>query len=145
MQSTILARLFQLVTSDNIQVPLYDPATRTDVSDNLSFIKAYTADLLRNAFPNLNPAHIEVFVLGLCEYNGDQTRFKAHLRDFLIQLKEFQGDNADLYLEEKEAMLKEKTEREQNFARSVPGMVKPSEVMDDEVSLWKHKILRATI
>jgi len=36
----------------------------------------------------------------------DQNRFKVNVRDFLIELKEFAGqDNADLYLEEREASL----------------------------------------
>jgi exportin-1 len=54
------------------------------------------------------------------------------VRDFLIQLKEFEGDNAELFLEEKEAAAatKEQTEREQ--AMRVPGLLKPSQIQDDE-------------
>ena len=50
------------------------------------------------------------------------------LRDFLIQLKEFSGDNAELFLEEKEAeqLMKTQTEREQ--AMRIPGMLKPSQL-----------------
>jgi exportin-1 len=49
---------------------------------------------------------IQVFVNGLFSLHPDQNRFKINVRDFLIELKEFAGqDNADLYLEEREASL----------------------------------------
>ena len=49
---------------------------------------------------------IQVFVNGLFSLHGDQNRFKINVRDFLIELKEFAGqDNAELYLEEREASL----------------------------------------
>lgn len=68
----------------------------------------------------------------LCDTCTDANRFKMAVRDFLIQLKEFEGDNAELYLEEKEAaaLTKEQTEREQ--AMRVPGLLKPSQIQDDE-------------
>jgi exportin-1 len=45
-------------------------------------------------------------VNGLFRLHADQNRFKVNVRDFLIELKEFAGqDNADLYLEEREASL----------------------------------------
>jgi exportin-1 len=49
---------------------------------------------------------IQVFVSGLFSLYGDQNRFKVNVRDFLIELKEFAGqDNAELYMEEREAGL----------------------------------------
>ena len=49
---------------------------------------------------------VQVFVNGLFNLHADQNRFKVNVRDFLIELKEFAGqDNADLYLEEREASL----------------------------------------
>jgi hypothetical protein len=45
-------------------------------------------------------------VNGLFSLHADQNRFKVNVRDFLIELKEFAGqDNAELYLEEREASL----------------------------------------
>jgi exportin-1 len=45
-------------------------------------------------------------VNGLFNLHADQNRFKVNVRDFLIELKEFAGqDNAELYLEEREASL----------------------------------------
>jgi exportin-1 len=68
--------------------------------------------------------------MNLGEYHADINRFKLALRDFLIQLKEFSGDNAELFLEEKEAeqQMKAQTEREQ--AMRIPGMLKPSQLED---------------
>jgi exportin-1 len=68
--------------------------------------------------------------MSLGEYHSDINRFKLALRDFLIQLKEFSGDNAELFLEEKEAeqQMKAQTEREQ--AMRIPGMLKPSQLED---------------
>jgi exportin-1 len=68
--------------------------------------------------------------MSLGEYHADINRFKLALRDFLIQLKEFSGDNAELFLEEKEAeqQMKAQTEREQ--AMRIPGMLKPSQLED---------------
>ena len=72
---------------------------------------------MKGAFPHLAPyirlsillmrsVQIQVFVNGLFSLHGDQNRFKVNVRDFLIELKEFAGqDNADLYLEEREASL----------------------------------------
>jgi exportin-1 len=68
--------------------------------------------------------------MSLGEYHADINRFKLALRDFLIQLKEFSGDNAELFLEEKEAeqQMRAQTEREQ--AMRIPGMLKPSQLED---------------
>jgi exportin-1 len=68
--------------------------------------------------------------MSLGEYHADINRFKLALRDFLIQLKEFSGDNAELFLEEKEAeqLMRAQTEREQ--AMRIPGMLKPSQLED---------------
>ncbi len=57
----------------------------------------------------------------------DQNAFKLHVRDFLIQLKEFAGDNADLFLDEREAEAEEKRREEFESRKAVPGLLKPSE------------------
>lgn len=75
-------------------------------------------------------AQIQIFVIGLSEHHSDTNRFKLVLRDFLIQLKEFSGDNAELFLDEKEAeqQLVAQTEREKGMR--VPGLLKPSQMED---------------
>lgn len=71
-------------------------------------------------------------MIGLGEFHSDINRFKLALRDFLIQLKEFSGDNADLFLEEKEAEAQRKAEEEREAAMRIPGMLKPSQLDDKD-------------
>jgi exportin-1 len=79
-------------------------------------------------------AQIDACVAKLCDSCNDITRFKVVLRDFLIQLKEFSGDdNAELFLEEKEAEAQKKAEAEREAAMKVPGMLKPSQLEDEEL------------
>jgi exportin-1 len=75
---------------------------------------------------------VSTFINGLSEYHSDINRFKLALRDFLIQLKEFSGDNAELYLEEKEAENLRKAEEERQVAMRIPGMLKPSQLEDKD-------------
>jgi exportin-1 len=65
---------------------------------------------------------IEVFVNGLFTLHADQNRFKVNVRDFLIELKEFAGqDNADLYLEEREASFMNEDVSQRNGVASAAG------------------------
>jgi len=48
-------------------------------------------------------------------------------------LKEFSGDNAELFAEEREAALKQQKEEERQRAMKVGGLLKPSELEDDEL------------
>jgi exportin-1 len=75
---------------------------------------------------------VQAFVTGLGEYHSDINRFKLALRDFLIQLKEFSGDNAELFLEEKEAEQQQKAAAERDAAMRIPGMLKPSQLEDKD-------------
>ncbi|KAL0087845.1 nuclear export factor CRM1 [Phycomyces blakesleeanus] len=137
-QTEVLAQLFGLVTNHSIQVPLYDPSQVEDPTmSNAQFLEGYVTALLRNAFPHLQSGQIKVFVMAMFEYNGNPPKFKLEVRDFLIQLKEFAGENAELYLEEKEAKLESTRRAELEKALSIPGMVKPSELpgMDEDEAL----------
>ncbi|KAI7862138.1 nuclear export factor CRM1 [Spinellus fusiger] len=137
-QTEVLAQLFGLVTNNYIQVPLYDPAQVEDPTiSNVQFLEGYVTLLLRNAFPHLQGGQINMFVMAMFKYNGVHATFKLEVRDFLIQLKEFAGENAELYLEEKEAQLESTRRAELEKALSIPGMVKPSElpVMDEDEAL----------
>ncbi|TEB36228.1 hypothetical protein FA13DRAFT_1810834 [Coprinellus micaceus] len=117
LQSLLLARLFQL-----------DP----NISNSV-FLREYTANLLKNAFPHVQPAEIQRFTVALQENNSDINHFKLALRDFLIQLKEFSsGDNAELYLEEKEMEQQQKLEAERQQAMRIPGMLKPDQIEDKD-------------
>ncbi|KIK46331.1 hypothetical protein CY34DRAFT_800501 [Suillus luteus UH-Slu-Lm8-n1] len=134
LQSLLLARMFQLVETNQIQAPLFDPAQMADPTvSNSVFLKEYCANLLKTAFPHVQNSQVQVFVSGLGEFHGDINRFKLALRDFLIQLKEFSsGDNAELFLEEKEAEAQMKAQAEREMAMRIPGMLKPSQLEDKD-------------
>ena len=54
LQSMLLARMFQLVETNQITVPLFDPAAVTDPNmSNSLFLREYTANLLKSAFPHV--------------------------------------------------------------------------------------------
>ncbi|KAJ7172647.1 CRM1 C terminal-domain-containing protein [Mycena filopes] len=127
LQSVVLARMFQLVEINAIQTPLFDPAQMSDPNlTNAMFLREYSADLLHNAFPHVQKRSC----LGSENTTTDINRFKLALRDFLIQLKEFSGDNAELFLEEKEAETQRKVDEERQAAMRIPGMLKPSQLED---------------
>lgn len=55
LQSLLLARMFQLVETNQIQSPLFNPAQVADPnSSNSSFLKEYCANLLKTAFPHVH-------------------------------------------------------------------------------------------
>jgi exportin-1 len=78
-------------------------------------------------------AQIASFIDGLFATNSDLNRFKIILRDFLISLKEFSGDNAELFAEEREQAASKAKEEERERAMKVGGLLKPSEMDDDEL------------
>jgi exportin-1 len=82
---------------------------------------------------SLHRLQIKTFVEGLFTLNNVPDRFKLNLRDFLIQLKEFAGDNAELYAEEKEQQETAARAAERERLSKVGGLLKPSELEDDEL------------
>lgn len=79
------------------------------------------------------------FITGCAETYTDQIRFKNNLRDYLISLREWteggggagQANNADLYQEDKDAA----AAAAEKQRAEVPGMVKPSEMKDEDEEL----------
>ncbi|KAI9277581.1 nuclear export factor CRM1 [Sporodiniella umbellata] len=137
-QTEVLARLFELVSSNKINTPLFNPSQVPNPNmTNAEFLKEHVSNLLQNAFPHLQSAQIKVFVHAMFEYNNQPAKFKLEVRDFLIQLKEFAGENAELFLEEKEREMEALRKEEMAKALSIPGMIKPSElpVMDEDENL----------
>ncbi|KAI5115717.1 hypothetical protein M0805_009266, partial [Coniferiporia weirii] len=134
LQSALLARMFQLVETNAIQAPLFDSAAVPDSASmtNSAFLREYTVSLLRSAFPHVQMAQVQAFVVSLGELHSDINRFKLSLRDFLIQLKEFFGDTAELFLEEKEAEAQRRAQEEMSAAMRIPGMLKPSQLEDKD-------------
>lgn len=134
LQCMVLARMVHLIESNQVAEPLFDTSDSSNANmDNNIFIRQSIANLLATAFANLNKRQIEVFVEGLFNFNNDFEKFRGHVRDFLIQTKEFAGDNTDLYLEETEREIEEKKQKEKEQAAQIPGMVKPSEMDDDDL------------
>lgn len=76
---------------------------------------------------------IQRFISDLFSQVEDLNRFKLTLRDFLIQLKEFTGDNAELFAEDREKAAQEAKDQERERAMKVGGLLKPSEMDDDEL------------
>lgn len=116
MQATILAKLFNIIESGAITVPLWNQ-DQGNFQNNQSFVRDYVSTLL--AASNLTPQQAQRFVMGLFEHNSNIGEFKSHLRDFLVQLKGF--DSADAaFLEEKRKA--EEQQKQQQIA-SVPGLL----------------------
>lgn len=66
LQSMLLARMFQLVETGHITVPLFDPTAVPDPTmSNSTFLKEYTANLLKSAFP-----HVQMYVLRAVQSSG---------------------------------------------------------------------------
>lgn len=81
----------------------------------------------------VSSAQIANFIDGLLANTADHNRFKLILRDFLISLKEFSGDNQELFAEERELAAKNAKDQERERAMKVGGLLKPSELDDDEL------------
>lgn len=132
-QSMLLARMFYLVGANKISGPIYPPDQAAQGTSNKDFLQNFVASLLSNAFPNLQAPQIQAFIRSLFESTEDLPKFKLILRDFLIQLKEFAGDNAELFTEDREVAAREAKERERERGMKVGGLLKPSEIEDDEL------------
>ncbi|KAF2421517.1 hypothetical protein EJ08DRAFT_516044 [Tothia fuscella] len=132
-QAQLLAKMFWLVESNKLQGPIYLEDMAPAGTPNREFLRQFVGNLLTNAFPNLTAPQISHFIDGLFATNTDQARFKLILRDFLISLKEFAGDNTELYAEEREAEIKNAKDQERERAMKVGGLLKPSELDDDEL------------
>lgn len=143
MTAAVLAKMFRLVETGEIQAPLFDPATQDPSMTNSKFVAEYCANLLKGAFPHLTKcvpipftiststdsrgrsAQVSSFVQALREQSGDPVRFKIVVRDFLVVMREFQSeDTAELFADEREAEREKKLAEERERAANVPGMLK---------------------
>ena len=65
---------------------------------------------------------MKVIVEGFITLDQDIAGFKEHLRHFLVQIREATGDDTgDLYLEDREQILKRAAEEKRKIQMSVPG------------------------
>jgi exportin-1 len=134
MHSTLLRMMFHLVQTNQVTVPLFDPATQPAGQTNPAFLRDHISNLLLTSFPNLTRSQVTKFVEGMFDIKMDLPSFKMHLRDFLIQLKEFSTeDNAGLYGEENEMEAQQREESLRQQRQAVPGLLKPDEIVDDDL------------
>ncbi|KAI0060843.1 hypothetical protein BV25DRAFT_1917398 [Artomyces pyxidatus] len=128
-QTALLARIIELVQNNQLNGAVLKPDP--SVADD-AFVREYIVGIFVTAFPHASRAYLNIFVSDLFLNYRDPAAFKLTLRDFLIQLKEFSGDNTDLFLEEKEAELLQKAKADREAALRIPGMLKPSQLEDDD-------------
>lgn len=134
MHATLLRMMFHLVQTNQVTVPLFDPATQPAGQTNPAFLRDHMSNLLLTSFPNLTRNQVTKFVEGMFDVKMDLTTFKVHLRDFLIQLKEFSvEDNSGLFGEEAEREARQRDEALRQQRQAVPGLLKPDEVVDDDL------------
>lgn len=133
-QSLLLMRLISLVEEDKIQVHLYKSGEAPQGTPNQVYLNEYLANMLSNAFPHLTSEQVIGFITALISQYNDITKFKGTLRDFLVQIKEIGGDPTDyLFAEDKEIALEEQQRMERERASKIGGLLKPSELEDDEL------------
>lgn len=129
MHATILAYMFSLLEANKVTVSLGPNINNTQ---NITYIQQFLLNLLKAAFPHLNELQIKIFIDGLFSFNQDIPAFKEHLRDFLVQIREFAGeDNSDLFLEEREASIRQAQEEKRKIQMAVPGIIGPHEISED--------------
>jgi len=133
VQAMILMNLFHLVQAGHVRVPLFDTARHPGFTDNAQYLKEHVGHLLLQTFPNLSTAQVVAFVNGCFDVSIDILAFKQHMRDFLINVKEYSaGDhNDELFDEEKQLQQEMVSEELRAYQKSIPGMLKPSEL--DEI------------
>jgi len=136
-QGMLLMRMFYFVhpadgTTPKIQGPVYSDGTPSGTS-NKDYLANYVGGLLRNAFPNLQVGQINNFLEVLFTMNASYEKFRLQVRDFLISLKEFADDNAELYVVEKEQEARDKLAADHERRSKVGGLLKPSEIEDEEL------------
>jgi exportin-1 len=142
-QATVLQLMFQILETDKVLVAVEDsasglsaPAAADGSVDNKTFVKEYVGNLLLTSFPNLSRDQIITFVIGLFEISQDLQAFKQHLRDFLIAVKEFANeDNSELFTEEAEANLELQRQQQMQYKASIPGLLTPQEIYDEDPDL----------
>lgn len=134
MHATLLRYMFHLVQMNQVTVPLFDQANSPAGQTNPAFLRDHISNLLIQSFPNLTRSQVVNYVDGMFDLKMDLPTFKTHLRDFLIQLKEFSiEDNSSLYGEETEAQKRQQVAAQEAHRSAVPGLLKPSEIIDDDL------------
>lgn len=132
-QSQILIKIIELLDTGRITAPIYESGEAPANTTNIAYFKDYMTNLLVNAFPHLQRAKVSNFTGSLVLEYKEPVKFKTTLRDFMVELKEFDGSDTEyLFAEDKEREVKMKQEAERERAKQVGGLIKPSEIVDEE-------------
>ncbi|KAL7408945.1 Crm1-F1 [Mrakia frigida] len=133
-QAMFLQRLIHFCVNGTAKSPIFDPSTSPTPNSNAEYLRDYISQLLSNAFPHLQSNQIKQSVELMFVAHEDPNKFKLTLRDFLITMKEYSGEeDPDSLLIDKEAELAQKAKVERQAALQVPGMIKPSELDDEDL------------
>lgn len=133
-QSQILIKIIELLDTGRISQPIYESSEAPAGTSNTDYLKDYLSNLLVNAFPHLQRAKVSNFISSLVLQYKEPPRFKTTLRDFLVELKEIDGGDTEyLFAEDKERELKNKQAEDLERAKAVGGLIKPSEMEDDDI------------
>ena len=134
MHATLLRMMFHIVQENQVTVPLFDPSSAPPGQTNQGFLKDHISNLLVSSFSNLTRTQVAKFVDQMFDVKLDPLDFRSLLRDFLIQLKEFSvEDNSGLYRDEQEQRAREMEQALMVQRTAVPGLIKPAEVVDDDL------------
>ncbi|GMM38439.1 exportin [Saccharomycopsis crataegensis] len=95
LQAQLLAKLIELVESSKINVPLYKEGEVPPGTSNSLYLKEFTANMLSNAFPQLQQEQVSSFIIALFKNYGDLPKFENIMKDFLVHIKEYDSDPAD--------------------------------------------------
>ncbi|CDO94795.1 unnamed protein product [Kluyveromyces dobzhanskii CBS 2104] len=132
-QAHLLMSLISRVQENRIFVPLYSEDEAPAGTTNQAYLANYLATMLSSVFPHLSAEQIMNFIQTLIKQYHDPKHFTGTLRDFLVQIKEFGGDPTDyLFAEDKEQALAEQQRLDRERASKVGGLLKPSELNDDD-------------
>lgn len=130
-QTTVLAYIFSMIETNKIRVVLSPTQLQTGLS-NVDFVKHHVKDLLKSVYPHLTDAQIDITIKGFFDLDQDIPAFKDHLRDFLIQIREFSGaDDSDLFLAEREQLLRQHEEEKRRRQMMVPGIINPHDIPEE--------------
>lgn len=133
-QSQILVKIIELLDSGRVSEPIYEPKEASAGTSNIVYFKDYLTNLLLNAFPHLQRPMVSNFLSSLVVQYKDPIRFKTTLRDFLVEIKQFDGGDTEyLFAEDKEREQKNKQAEELERAKAIGGLIKPSEIDDEEI------------
>jgi exportin-1 len=121
LHAAILAKLFHIIDSGVITVPLWKQ--NTQFPNNQVFVRDFVVTTLVKVFPNITQQQVQHFAQGLFQLHSNLQGFKEHLRDFLVEIKEFVKDDASgLYREEQETQQQHQQQQLLARTREVPGL-----------------------